>query len=53
MVSSWDPLTENNYVRFVLFLHRPEESSTLEMDFEHPEMLILPPPDVYADLTVE
>ncbi|XP_042271466.1 titin [Thunnus maccoyii] len=30
-------------------VHLPEARSTQEMDFEHPEMLILPPPDVYAD----
>lgn len=31
----------------------PKTDPTLEMDFDHPELLILPPPDLYADLTVE
>lgn len=31
----------------------PEASSTQEMDFELPDMLILPPPDVFADFTAE
>ncbi|XP_051803662.1 FYN-binding protein 1 isoform X2 [Acanthochromis polyacanthus] len=31
----------------------PEASSTQDMDFESPEMLILPPPDIFADFTVE
>ncbi|XP_029988309.1 fibrous sheath CABYR-binding protein isoform X2 [Sphaeramia orbicularis] len=34
-------------------IHLPEASSTQEMDFENPDLLILPPPDLYADLTVE
>ncbi|XP_018525719.1 FYN-binding protein 1 isoform X2 [Lates calcarifer] len=34
-------------------VHLPEGSATQEVDFDHPEMLILPPPDLYADLTIE
>ncbi|KAI4829249.1 hypothetical protein KUCAC02_023305 [Chaenocephalus aceratus] len=33
-----------------------EEDSLPEvttLDFDHPDMIILPPPDMYADLTVE
>ncbi|XP_026201128.1 uncharacterized protein DDB_G0284459 isoform X2 [Anabas testudineus] len=29
-------------------VHIPEDNSTKDLDFEHPEMLILPPPDLYA-----
>lgn len=43
------------YIKLFLcvFVNRPEDSSTQETDFEPPELLILPPPDLYADLTVE
>ncbi|XP_029355092.1 FYN-binding protein 1 [Echeneis naucrates] len=34
-------------------LHLPEASVTQDVDFEHPDLLILPPPDLYADLTTE
>lgn len=34
-------------------VNAPEASSTQDMDFESPEMLILPPPDVFADFTAE
>ncbi|XP_069006696.1 FYN-binding protein 1 isoform X1 [Embiotoca jacksoni] len=33
-------------------VHAPEASPTQEIDFD-PNLLILPPPDLYADLTVE
>ncbi len=36
-----------------LLFHRPEASSTPEMDFDQTDMIILPPPDLYADLIVE
>ncbi|XP_071343069.1 FYN-binding protein 1 isoform X2 [Trachinotus anak] len=32
---------------------RPEESAAQDVDFDHPDLLILPPPDLYADLTTE
>ncbi|XP_008291342.1 FYN-binding protein-like [Stegastes partitus] len=31
----------------------PEASSTQNVDFEQPDMLILPPPDLYADFSLE
>lgn len=31
----------------------PADSSTTEIDFESPDMIILPPPDLYADMAVE
>ncbi|XP_040895595.1 arginine-glutamic acid dipeptide repeats protein isoform X2 [Toxotes jaculatrix] len=34
-------------------VHLPEANATQEVDFNHPEMLILPPPDLYADLTTQ
>lgn len=36
----------------LLFL-RPQASSAEETDFDQSDMLILPPPDLYADLTRE
>ncbi|XP_028259325.1 proteoglycan 4 isoform X2 [Parambassis ranga] len=34
-------------------VHVPEDSLCADIDFEHPDTLILPPPELYADMSVE
>lgn len=36
-----------------VLLLRPQASSAEEMDFDPTDMIILPPPDLYADLNKE
>ncbi|XP_026160733.1 proteoglycan 4 isoform X3 [Mastacembelus armatus] len=50
--ASTEPQTSPVHVQEAA-VHPPQASSTQEMDFDHPDMLILPPPDLYADLTME
>ncbi|XP_070688259.1 FYN-binding protein 1 [Pempheris klunzingeri] len=50
--SSTEPETSKVIFKSAFF-HRPEASSSQEMDFDQIDMFILPPPDLYADLAVE
>lgn len=46
-------MKEQKSVIFNVLFHRPCVSTADEMDFDPRDMIIIPPPDLYADVTVE